>query len=110
MVSVSELLTLAVLVGVIAYWFSGMRAKELARREGRLRCQGLGLIFLDDTVVLKRLRLVRDGLSYMVFRREYHFEFSSDGSRRYRGEITLLGQLLEDIVMDAYRVPDQSPE
>lgn len=75
-----------------------------------MRCQGLGLVFLDDTVVLKRLRLARDGLSRLVFRREYRFEFSSDGSQRYRGEITLLGQSLEDIVMDAYRVPDQYSE
>ena len=101
----SEFLALMVLVAVIIYWMSAMRAKESARVAGRERCELLGLIFLDDTVVLKKLRLVRDGLGRVVFRRHYYFEFSGDGQQRSHGEITLLGRLPEDIVMAAYRLP-----
>lgn len=108
--SLSELLALMVLVGVVAYWLNAMQAKELARNEGRLCCKGLGLIFLDDTVVLKRIRPVRNEDGHVVLRREYQFEFSSDGHQRCRGKITLLAKGLEDIVMEAYRQPDQSPE
>lgn len=105
--SLSELLALIALLLVVAYWLNAMQAKELARREGRRRCQTLDLVFLDDTVVLKKLRLVRNTLGQLVLRREYQFEFSSDGSRRYRGDITLLSKRLEGISMEAYRSPEQ---
>lgn len=106
--SISELLVVIALVAVVTYWLRAMQAKELARHEGRKRCQGLGLMFLDDTVVLKKLRLSRDQSGRMAIWRQYQFEFSSDGSQRYRGEIMLLGKELEHIVMAAYRVPAQS--
>jgi hypothetical protein len=108
--SIAEILTMLALVAVVAYWMRAMQAKERARYEGRQRCQGLGLIFLDDTVVLKKLRLGRDSLGRLAFRRYYQFEFSSDGSQRYCGDITLLGYSLENITMDAYRVPEQSTD
>jgi hypothetical protein len=37
--------------------------------------------------------------------REYRFEFTSDGSRRYSGHINMLGKQLQDVQLDAYRVP-----
>jgi len=107
---ISELLTLTALVAVIIYWLLAMKAKETARYLGRQRCQCLGLTFLDDTVVLKKLRLVRNEAGQRVIRRQYQFEFSSDGSQRYRGQIILSDNRLEAIVMDAYRLPAQSTD
>lgn len=107
---ISDLLSLMVLVAVVTYWLSAMQAKETARHAGRKRCQGLGLIFLDDTVVLKKLRLVRDDLGRMAIQRLYHFEFSSDGSQRYHGAVTLLGNNPVNFMMDAYRIAEQSIE
>jgi len=110
MISVSELLLLLALLAVIVYWLDAMRAKEMARREGRQRCQELGLVFLDDSVVMQKLRLKRDEQGRMLIWRQYQFEFSSDGSRRYRGDIMLSGKVLDDLVMDAYRLPDEFSE
>ena len=107
---IAEFLTLAALVAVIAYWLLAMKAKETARQVGRLRCRDLGLIFLDDTVVLKKLGLARDADGRRVIQRQYQFEFSSDGSRRYRGRITLTNNRLDEIVMDAYRLPVRSTD
>jgi len=105
---IPELLALMVLVAVLAYWLLAMKAKETARQLGRQRCRDLGLIFLDDTVVLRKLSLVRNAAGQRVIRRQYQFEFSSDGSQRYRGRITLTNNRLDEIVMDAYRLPVRS--
>jgi len=87
-----------------------MRAKELARQKGRQRCDDLGLILLDDSVALKKLKLTRSNLGHVIIWRKYQFEFSSDGGQRYRGEIILSGKNLLNIIMDAYRVPSQSAD
>jgi len=107
---IPEFLTLTLLVAVVAYWLLAMKAKETARQMGRQRCRDLGLIFLDDTVVLRKLGLARDADGRRAIRRQYQFEFSSDGSRRYRGWITLTNNRLDEIVMDAYRLPLQSTD
>jgi hypothetical protein len=100
---VTELLALVVFILAIWYWFEGMRAKELACRAGRQRCSDVGVIFLDDSVVLTKLRLRRDNQGRMNFYREYQFEFTSDGSRRYGGELTMLGKSIKTFDMEAYR-------
>ena len=107
---ITEFLTLTILVVVIAYWLLAMKAKETARQLGRQRCRDLGLIFLDDTVVLRKLGLVRNAAGQRVIQRQYQFEFSSDGSRRYRGRITLTNNRLDEIIMDAYRLPVRSTD
>lgn len=91
------------LVGGVWYWFHAIRAKELARIAGRRRCNEVGVIFLDDTVMLTRLRLRRDNDGRIRIYREFQFEFSSDGGVRYGGEITLLGGRIMNLVMEPYR-------
>ena len=99
-----ELLILLLLIAVPFYWFDAMRAKELARNRGRQVCSNSGLIFLDDTVALNKTRLRRDGTGRLRIYREYRFEFTSDGSSRYRGEMTVSGRHIEHLSMDAYRI------
>lgn len=107
--SLVEPLSVLLLISIVLYWFNAMQAKEVARREGRLCCHGLGLLFLDDSVVLKKVRLARSELGQVILRREYQFEFSSDGSQRYRGKISLMGKTLDDVIMEAYREPESDP-
>lgn len=81
-----------------------MHAKEYARHACRVRCNDVGVIFLDDTVMLTRLRLRRDSEGHMKIYREYQFEFTSDGNVRYGGEIALLGKNIVYLVMEPYRM------
>jgi len=37
--------------------------------------------------------------------REYRFEFTSDGTCRYRGEIILMGRNVQHVTTEAYRIP-----
>jgi hypothetical protein len=99
------LLGVLLLLGCGWLWFDAMRAKELATGAGRKRCQDAGVIFLDDTVALARLRLCRDGAGRLSVCRRYRFEFASDGGYRYRGEIDLLGRRITRLEIEPYRDP-----
>ena len=104
-VSFADLAILVVLGAIPVYWFNAMRAKELARRFGREACGRSGLIFLDDTVVLTKTRVRRDREGRLRIYREYRYEFTSDGTRRYRGEIVLMGRNVQQVTTEAYRIP-----
>lgn len=99
----TALVGLFLILGGGWYWFDAMRAKELARDAGRERCTAAGVIFLDDTVVLTRLRLRRDDEGRMKLHRDYRFEFASDGGMRYGGEIALAGGRVTRVEMVAFR-------
>ena len=101
--SATEFGGLLLLIGGVWYWYYAIRVKELARLAGRKRCDEVGVIFLDDTVMLTRLRLRRDAMGRMKIYREFQFEFASDGGIRYGGEIALLGERVVSLVMEPYR-------
>lgn len=86
-----SLLAIALLVWA---WMDAMRAREVAVGHGRELCRQAGVQLLDQTVSLKRLRLVRrNGMPAFV--RRYGFEVSLDGSDRHRGHLDLQGHRLE---------------
>ena len=84
--------------------FDGMRVRELALRAGRDYCRNIGVQFLDETVVAEGLSLARDAGGRVRIRRRYGFEFTSDGERRYRGEIRMLGSRLQDVQVALHRI------
>jgi len=100
--SLSEFIILFILVALIFYWIDTIFAKEIAVKHGKDRCKELGVTFLDATVEITKTRLRRNPRGTVQFRREYSFEFSSDGIRRYSGEIIMLGKVLKELNMSAY--------
>lgn len=54
-----------------------------------MRCESRGLLLLDQTVSLNKVRLRRDRSGQMQIERTYQFEFSTNGDDRYQGDITL---------------------
>lgn len=102
----SEWLFLLFLVLAIWFWRDAIRAREIASAAGRRACERDGVQFLDDTVELARMRPCRALNGRLQWRRHYRFEFASDGSRRYRGEIDLHGRRVESIELEPYRDPD----
>lgn len=101
----TKLLGLLALGGLIWYWLDAMRTKEIAVAGGRIACDEVGVIFLDDTVALGGMRLGRNDIGQLVIVRDYRFEFTSDGSQRYRGLLTLVGKQVERLQMEPYRIP-----
>jgi len=92
------------LLGAVLYWWNASRAKEIARLHGRRACDREGVQFLDDTVVLNRVRLRRNASGQLAIKREYRFEFASDGGRRYDGYMVLLGNQLLQLTLEPYRI------
>jgi len=101
----AEFLTALIIAAAFFYWLDAMGTKEIARRVGRRACEDADVQFLDDTVVLTKVRLRWDGRGRLTIYREYKFEFTSDGSCRYGGEITVLGKQIERLAMEPYRIP-----
>ncbi len=82
---------------VVALWqalaFLDARDRVLAR--ARQACSSLNLQLLDDTVAQVRLRPARGPGGVMCWRREFRFEFSSNGTDRRQGNVALLGRRVE---------------
>ena len=84
-----------------AGWFlwDSLKAREAANAVLRAGCRAQGLLFLDDTVALARLRPVRDEDGRVRLRRTYRFEYSDTGHNRRRGHVTLVGATVEQVDM-----------
>lgn len=90
---------------VLWYWWDSLQAKEAARLAGLNKCRNVSVQFLDDTVAMKKIWFQRDSNGRFQICRLYYFEFSSDGTQRYKGSITMLGKKIRDVEMEAYRIP-----
>ncbi len=82
-------------LGLLAWaWHGNRTAHERVVTIARTVCRDLNVQLLDDTVVLRRLRVYwrRHGFELV---RTYRFEFSTDGTRRDAGDVALNGMRLE---------------
>ena len=86
------------------FWFDSLRALEIARNAGKLVCSDANVQFLDDTVANIALALVRGQSGRRVLRRTYRFEFSETGDTRLEGRLILLGDKIESVTMEPYRI------
>lgn len=83
-----------------------MRCKEAARQFGLATCKKNGLQFLDDTVSLEKLSWQRNSKGRAGLARIYSFEFSSDGSQRYKGKMRVAAGIVSDIELPPYRISE----
>lgn len=92
---------LILLLGLIGwFWYSSVRTREIAVLGVKMRCESRGLLLLDQTVSLSKIRLRRDPGGQMRFEREYQFEFSSNGDDRYGGRVTLYANRITNSHID----------
>ncbi len=101
--SLFALLALGVLGG---FWFHSIRILEIAREAGRKACLRESVQFLDDSVAGTGIALVRDGNGRRILRRSYRFEFSETGDSRREGEVVMMGERVESVTMEPYRMPE----
>ena len=88
------------------YWLASISAKENATEHAKKSCKKVQVEFLDDTVLIKKVRLRRNTQGRLSIYREYEFEFSSTGEFRYKGQVRLLGKYLIDVEMEPYKFND----
>jgi hypothetical protein len=104
MLSTIEILVLFGFLVLAGYWFAALRNKELARAAGQRACEQADVQFLDDTVELTRLRLRRGESGGLSLYREYRFEFTSDSTQRYHGQIMMLGPRVLRLTLEPFRI------
>ena len=90
-----ELLALLLLGGGVWLWLDSLKARETGVRVAQTACAEEGLQLLDDTVVIRSIRLARDDGGQLKLRRIYNFEYSDNGDNRRPGSVTMLGQQVE---------------
>lgn len=86
-----ELLGLLLLGALAWFWLDSLKAGEAGIACGQRACAAEGLLFLDDTVSIESLRLVRDDEGRLRLCRVYGFEYSDTGNNRCKGSVTLIG-------------------
>ena len=99
-----DVLWLALVMTAGGLWWHGFKIKERALAVVKKRCQELDLQFLDQTVALRTFKLKRSEGGRLRVYRIYGFEFSSTGEERYRGYIALLGQQVEEVMLEPHRL------
>ena len=81
-----------------------LKARERAVRAGRSACERYELQFLDDTVSFARMRLARNHDGQLRIARTYTFEFSDTGNNRRHGAVMMLGDQVQDLHLEPYRI------
>ncbi|NQZ53557.1 MAG: DUF3301 domain-containing protein [Piscirickettsiaceae bacterium] len=99
-------LAILVLFGLAWFWWDNRGVAERAIQAARRSCDQAGVTFLNDTVGWKKIRLKRNRHGRMNIERTYFFEFASDMQQRYTGEIIMLGQQVNRVSLEAYRITD----
>lgn len=99
----SIFLTALVFLGVV-YWLRARDLKQLALNEASKHCKDLDLTLLDESVVLRSIKPVRNTLGKLCLSRTYQFDFTSNGENRYQGEISLSGKQVLRIQLPPHRI------
>src|SRR6056297_694327 len=77
-----------ILSAVCLWWFSAVRARDIAREAAGRFCARQGWQLLDQTVAMNGLWPTRTA-GRVALRRRYRFDFSPDGGHRRSGELIL---------------------
>ncbi len=95
-----ELLYILMLFGVLWFWRDSTNAREKATSAARAACNQINAQFLDETVMMVKLRLCRRNTGTMALCRLYNFDFTLDGEQRRSGVVRMKAQIIEDILLN----------
>jgi len=89
-------LILLILLGLtVWFWQNTLTVRELAIATAREICARQNFQFLDSTVALHRLRVVRAPSGRLSLKRTFLFAYSNDGIERHTGFIIMAGNHVE---------------
>lgn len=104
MVELKELITLFVLVLFVSYWWRAKGVKEVALQAVRNYCKEMDIDMLDEFVMLRALWFKRNGKGEWCIWRSYDFEFSTTGEDRYLGKIVMLGNEVQNVMVEPHKI------
>ncbi|MWV14867.1 DUF3301 domain-containing protein [Pseudomonas sp. L-22-4S-12] len=111
MLSLADLTLLLLCAAVAAWLWRGHGIRERALELVKRHCAKLDIELLDGNVALRGLALRRDTHGHRRLARLYDFEFTVTGEQRLSGSISMFGQQLGRIELDAYPIstPQEEP-
>jgi hypothetical protein len=101
---IDDIILIAALLGAIGYWLNAQKVKEIAFNATKDYCLAMEVQWLDAYIALNKLSVTRNRAGKLQLLRTFTFEFSSTGYERYNGEITMLGDEIQAITMEPYRL------
>ncbi|WP_045855640.1 DUF3301 domain-containing protein [Teredinibacter purpureus] len=91
-------------IGIWQHLGISQRAYTVVKR----RTEKAGVTLLDQSIVLRSMRLCRSSHSLFAIERRYNFEFSSVGDVRYPGNAVFAGKRLLGLELAPFK--EQEPE
>lgn len=95
------------LITCIWLFWQHLNISHSAYKAARQRTEDVGVVLLDQSVILRKIALQRSAHSLFALQRRYDFEFSSIGDVRYPGYVVFAGKRLQEIHLAAFRTPEQ---
>ena len=102
--TLSNVIIITLLLSFAYMWWRSMGVRHKALFLAKQYLAEADLELLDESLVVKKLRLRRNATGMMSILRRYEFEFTSTGTERYVGYIEMLGFTQVNIELDAYRI------
>ncbi len=99
--TLAQLVYLALLLAGVWLVWDSLRAREAAVRASRAACAAESLLFLDDTVAIRSVWPARDARGQLRLKRVYVFEYSDTGNNRRSGSVTMLGNAVLALHIEA---------
>lgn len=97
--SIESIFVLLLIVAGVAFWAHHGRVGVKAAATARRYVEEQNLQFLDQSVVLRGVRVSWRRSTGPCLIRTYEFEFTHRGEHRYTGSMTLSGWRVEKIVL-----------
>ncbi len=101
-----DLFLIAILVGIIVYWWDTMYTNEVALKTCHHLCRNEQLQLLDNTVMRQRVWLRRTANGGVQLCRIYSFDYSDDDDSRKQGYIVTLGHHVAETSMEPRHMTD----
>jgi len=98
------IIVLLILAPIIFYIMHSVRLKEFANKVAAQHCTAMEVQFLDQTVFLQKMRLARSTSGRLGIERHYHFDFTTTGEDRYRGEVILMGYKIQGVFLAPHKM------
>lgn len=110
MIEIQDLYWLTLGGIILIWWWQSIKMREQALWQAKKYCEQMNLQWLDQNLVMKKIRFIRKSMVYWKIEITFQFEFATTGSDRYRGFLIFVGGKLSQIVTDPYEPQEDLPE
>ncbi len=99
-----DLLIVFLIALVASFFWQGVRIKELARQATKRYCKERDVALLDDSVSQDGWSIARNSRGRLTLVRNYMFEFTVTGERRYRGQLKAFGKEIQQLHLETHQI------